>query len=235
MSAPVQNADATKPRGGAWKRAGVAMLGLSTLLVGGIGFLHTSVGRPLLMKVGGCPIAEVDPHAVQQGAQRSVATERGAEAAPARPALGFVLDHTRLADLQTWADMHELSCESVREGTLYKCKAVPATALPDAAGMTGRIDDLTFGFKSDGTLWAVSAWSFRMPAVDATARLRSVSAALEHAVGKPASESGSVDTVGAAPGTGSGAKYKYRDYVANLSALTSPDGVMVQQQYSSTL
>ena len=56
---------------------------------------------------------------------------------------------------------------------------------------------------------------------------------MQHAVGKPASESGAVDALGTARGTGSGAKYECHDYAANLTALTSAESVMVQEQYSS--
>ena len=230
---PVQKVDVVKKPMGTWKRAGLGLVALTTVSVAGIGFLHTSTGRPLLLKMSGCPLGQADPKAVQAGAEQVVARDRGAESAPSRPALGFALDRTTLADVERWAHEHDLACEAAREDTLYQCKLVPTSALPNVGGMEGRVDDLTFAFREDGTLWTVSAWSFKLPAGEATSRLLGVSRSMEHAVGKPDLTYGELAAVGSAPGVGAGAKYKYQDYVANLNASTSDEGVSVQQQYSS--
>lgn len=204
----------------------VAIAALGAVLA--LGALHTPLGRPWLARLAGCPLGRADAHACQREAEGAVAMDRGPDLAPARPALGFDLDRTTMTDVVAWAAKSSVACERVREGTLFKCTNVPGTAL----GGTD-VDDLTLAFRDDGTLWAVSAWNVGVESAAATDRVRAVTGALGATFGKSSSSYGAIDAIGGAPGSGFGAKFAYRDYVANVVATTSSRGVSIQQQYSS--
>ncbi len=196
-----------------------------------VGLLHTPLGRSWLARLGGCPVRNSDSAAVQRNAQLAVAADRGDTLATTRPALGFALERTRRADLENWARAHGLSCEATHNGSLFQCKRVPALALPQPGGMVGTIDDLTFAFRDDGTLWTVSAWSFGLSGVAAAERARAVLTTMPDA---PSNSYGRLDDLGRErPGLGFGAKYGCQNYVINLVATNTKRGVMLQQQYSS--
>lgn len=208
----------------------VIVAGLAAALLLALGLLHTSLGRPWLARLGGCPRFRHDSAAVQRSAELAVAAERGDLLASTRPALGFALEHTRRADLEAWARERGLDCDVTHDGTLFQCKRVPALALPAPDGLVGTIDDLTFAFREDGSLWTVSAWSFGLSGAAAVARARAVLASLQ---APPTSRYGDLDELGREPGLGFGAKLGLRDYVVSLIATNTRRGVMLKHQYSS--
>ncbi len=103
-----------------------AMLALLVATVG-IGLLHTSWGRPLLMRLGGCPAARVSPAEVDRlrlSGFHAVALP-GSLRAPARPALGFALEQTTRADVREWAARAGVACEARERGLLsLRCRRV---------------------------------------------------------------------------------------------------------------
>ena len=112
-----------------------------TLLVG---LLHTSLGRPLLARLGvGCPV-QASPEDVERARRDSARATRGSEPSPAQPALGFVLDEMTMADAQAWAEREQVSCEEQRGGTLLMCSHVRAAALGGSGGET--TDELVLAF-----------------------------------------------------------------------------------------
>jgi hypothetical protein len=74
--------------------------------------------------------------------------------APARPALGFQLDTTTLADVHAWASQAHVDCSDIREGVV-KCTEVSPSALSRAS--EGRIDELVFAFNPQSHLVNVTA------------------------------------------------------------------------------
>ncbi len=216
-------------------RALVGVAAVASLAVGGVGFLHTSAGKPLLMKIGGCPAAKVAPADVERARDRSVVATRGEASAPARPALGFRLDETRVGDVRAWATRRGLSCVERREGTLFQCAQVPASALPGALAEGVTYADVSFGFRaSDGTLSAVTALSTKMTAEDGAARARRIAGALEEQGDAPRIV-GELSAAHLTRGRWATAQVeaRYVDYLVDVTATSAPDGVAVYERYTS--
>lgn len=216
-------------------RALVGVAAVASLAVGGVGFLHTSAGKPLLMKIGGCPAAKVAPGDVERARDRSVIATRGDATAPARPALGFRLDETRAADVRAWAVRRGITCVERREGTLVQCANVPANTLPGALAGDGVYADVSFGFRaSDGTLSAVTALSTKLSTDDGAARARVIVGALE-AHGAAPRVVGELSAAHLARGRWATAQIEARwaDYLVDVTATSAPDGVAVYERYTS--
>src|SRR4029079_2661192 len=107
---------------------GAALCGTSLVCL-----LHLPAPRPLLAWLGACPV-RATPIATERARARALVRLRGTVAAPARPALGFTLDTTTLADVRVWAAGHRLACAASLQDTLLKCDGVPAAAIPGAKG-----------------------------------------------------------------------------------------------------
>ncbi len=218
-----------------WKRWVLASAATLGTAIAGVGFLHTQAGRPMLAKLGGCPVESVDPAAVQQGTAASIAAARGTNAAPARPALGFRLDADTFADVVAWADAKHLDCKGSRESTLLKCVHVPASALPREL-QKAPLDELTFGFRSsDGTLWSVAGWSFGVPGAEASERLHVTAAALSEALGAAQTADGDIEGLARGESGAATLGYRYADYLVDVSGSSVAGHVVVRQQYTSGL
>src|SRR5450432_3784490 len=105
--------------------AAAAIVSLATV---GIGLLHLPWARSWLQRAGGCPVGRLNPAQIEAAQARAFRTLRGTGIARSRPALGFTLERTTLADVQQWARERGLSCEVSRDGALLVCPAVPAPA-----------------------------------------------------------------------------------------------------------
>jgi hypothetical protein len=202
------------------KRAAAGVLGFVFTMTALIGFMHTRAGRPLLMKlagVAGCPVGHASAAQIEAARLAAVARERGATPAPARPAFGFELDGSTLADVRAWERRGGISCSEERGGTFVRCDDVPASAI----GMTlgdGAVTEVAFGFAPSGRLVTVTALTERRDAGSAT-RLAEVSRqALASALGAPTTEAGSFARVG---GTAT-LRYRFSDYSADLTASRVP-------------
>jgi hypothetical protein len=202
------------------------------VIVGAVGVLHMPFARGLLMRAGGCPVGHAKLAELEPARLASIAKDRGSEAAPARPALGFHLDETTPKDVRAWADRVNVSCAEVREG-LLRCKDVTATSvgLPER---DGPIAELYFGFNTHGRLVDVS--TMRMHVDDAT-KVRDVEARLESQVGAPHEKSGSFDPEHLALEgvfSLSTARYRYSDYFAEVIAMRfASDGLVLREHYMS--
>jgi hypothetical protein len=215
------------PRGsrGAW-RVGMAAAGTLAFASLAVGALHMPWARPLLQRVGGCPVGRASPRQVEAAQRAALHRLAGASPAPARPALGFDLGRTTLGDVEAWARSRSLSCERVREGALLRCKGVPAPALPCASGS---YDDVSFGFRlGDHRLLSVTTlWTGSSPD-EASARAAAAAAALERRLGPPTSSS-----AGAA---GSFLQYRYADYLAGVTAMhLRSQGHAVREHFTGAL
>jgi hypothetical protein len=242
----------------AYARRGIAA-GASLLAVtAAIGALHTSWGRPLLARLGGCPAMRATAADVDALRLKGVGGIRGARPAPARPALGFALDRTTPGDVRAWAARAGVSCIEKKHGLLsLHCQNVPRTALPQApadpaGGDKGRagqaqvqvaiqgevIEDLSLTFNPADHLVSVDAFTRRLPTAVATAAFSSSDARLGTLLGPPTDLAGGGNGNGAAPpppallGTAR-RRYRFNDYIAIVSLTNLSSGFAVREQYLS--
>ena len=196
-----------------------------------IGLLHLPAARPLLAWLGACPV-RATPTATERARAHALVRLRGTVAAPTRPALGFTLDTTTLADVRAWAAGHRLACAASMQDTLLKCDGVPAAAIP---GATEPVDEVAFGFRaSDGRLASVTTITAGLAASAASARLTATAASLSAAIGAPtASRLPSCAWDAAGPVL---VAYRFSDYIAGVSAMpmsTPGRGVVLREYYTS--
>ncbi len=205
-----------------------------------IGFLHTKPGHPLLMHLasrGGCPVAaKVTPEQIETARRASVAKGRGTGLAPARPALGFVLDRTTLADAQAWASKNAVHCTEKRPG-LLRCADVPSTALgrPELEGI---VEDLALGFAPSGRLVNITTLRRGLQPRDASRIAEDIAATLRSELGAPSHVEGRLDPdylAGGALAT-STLQYRYSDYLADVAtANLSSSGMVIREHYITAL
>ena len=211
---------------GVW-RAGGLVAGSTAV----IGIMHMPMFRSVLMRVGGCPVVRVTPEQVERAQTRALHTLRGAEPAPARPALGFSFTTTTIDDIRVWARNHGLRCEASRKDSLLKCDAVPASAL--RPGADGTFDEVAFGFRlADHQLANVTTLSTGLTARQASARFTATAERLSDTLGAPPSHRlpGS-DWDPHAPVY---VTYRYSNYIAELTGMELPGrGVVLREHYVS--
>ena len=214
----------------------IAIYGLvgATALTGLTGVMHLPFARHFLMRLGGCPIGT--PEQTEASRRAALHDARGSEAAPARPALGFALDDTTLADVHAWADARGLECDDSREATLVRCKDVPASAV-DKAFRGGVIAEVAFGISpSTGRVIAVTTLRSALSGNDAATGMNAVSEKLVAALGKPGTTAGAVDSAFLSAGDYHTAtiEYAFRDYLATVTATRIPGrGVVLREEYLS--
>jgi hypothetical protein len=212
----------------------VSSAGFLVVATAAIGFLHTKPGRPLLMKlagVAGCPMGKASPARVEEVRRAAVLRDRGPSPAPARPALGFALDATTIADVRAWAKGAGVDCAEEREGTLVQCADVPAVAV-GRPSWEGKIAQVSFGFSPGGPLVDVAVL-YNHRAAEESARIAlEGKASLERDLGEPQINAGSF----ASTGTTATLSYRFHDYEANMTASKIPgSGYAVREQYGSAL
>lgn len=215
-------------------RWAIGVAGASALFVGVVGFLHTPAGKPLLMRVGGCPVGNAPPQEVEAGRVAAVKRTRGEAPAPSRPALGFTLDATTLADVHAWAKDHGIRCTEKREGTLLQCVDVPSRALDGEGGPEGVVADVSFGFTPGArVLTGVSTLRYTKGGAEASAILDAKVSRLEGELGAGRA-SGARDALDGAPFRTAIVEYRYRDYLADVTGMNLPGrGVAVREHYQS--
>ena len=243
---PAATTDQVAPRALARRRLvrwGLGTGGALLVLTAAIGLLHTPWARPLLARIGGCPVTRVS--AAQADALRMKGLARtlvGSRPAPLRPALGFALDRTTAADVTGWAAAAGLTCRPKRIGLLtLHCAGVPRAALPirdrpagaAATEVPATIEDLAFTFGPGGRLVSVDAFTRGVPAVEARAAYAASSADLGAALGAPTDEAGGPAPESLVLFAGARRRYRFSDYAAILSLSRLPSGLAVREQYLS--
>ncbi len=193
------------------------------LATAAIGVLHTPFARPWLMRLGGCPLAgaKMTPVEMENARHIALAHERGTGTAPARPAVGFTLDATTLADVHAWAARSHADCEDPHPGLVRCVNVTPAAVGLDPA--EGRIDELALGFDTRGRL--VNETTFRAHlGVRRRRRTRPRASSTPWPPGsgrptttratsaRPTSSQPTADSISAV-------SYRYSDYVADVSAM----------------
>lgn len=217
-----------------WIRYGAPLVGACFVAFAGVGLLHTSVGKPWLARLGGCPVGQVDPSVVQEGTEAAIVATRGTSLAPARPALGFRLDQESLASVKQWASSHGVECSDSRRDTVVKCRQVSVAALPDGAGASGTLDELVFGFRSsDGTLWSVAGWTYSDSGVRVAERMQVATSALRTTLGTPQAVDGSADMLARDESGAPSVRYRFEDYLVDIAGARVAGRVTFRQQYTS--
>ncbi|WP_394831143.1 hypothetical protein LVJ94_31990 [Pendulispora rubella] len=217
-----------------WVAAVAAFVAFAVL---GIGALHMPFARPLLAKLGvGCPVTKATPRAIDAARAIPAAMYLGKPGAPARPAAGFELEKTTLADLAAWAKRHRISCDALHGNeTLRACKDVDAMALGEPAAFAPA-EEVTFEFRASGTLAVVTVLRRKLPVAEANAMVADVSRRLREALGTPSKSAGENTAVhfGKGPLQAFQEEYEFGDYAATLTETRIGDlGMLVREQYFS--
>lgn len=205
-------------------------------LTGVVGLLHTNAARPLLAKIGGCPVGKASAAQIELGRMKAVEETRGTEPAPARPALGFTLDAASPEDVMAWADRHAVRCDQKREGTLVTCHDVPLAAL-GRVDEKGKVDDVSFQFRPrDRRLVNVTATSLSLSSKEAATRMSRTTKRLGDELGAPTTSAGEATAASLSRGNYATAttSYRYTDFMAEVSATAfGPDTVALREHYLS--
>jgi hypothetical protein len=232
------------------KVAGGSVAGLVLAFTGLVGFAHTKPGRPLLgvlkpaltrmARAGGgsrCPFgydAKATPE--QREAERNAfaGAHSGSELAAAKPALGFALDRSTSADVQSWAASHGVACHDSKGAKDLECKDVPDTVLP-AGDRGASLSSLWFTFGAQGTLTSVVAVRNSPSAEAIGAAFAAVKADVEAHAGPAASTVGEGTAADLAAGLlrQSTAEFRFQNYYAVARAANVGHGFVLTEEYRS--
>jgi hypothetical protein len=193
------------------RRALLATTAGLTLAVGAIGLAHAPFARPLLLSLGGCPMAgaRMTPRESETARFMALGEARGEGPAPARPALGFALDSTTAADVHAWAHGARVDCDDVRVG-LVRCAHVPPAALGLPA-RDGAIDELSLEFDEHAHLVNMTTLRAHLSAGDAANAANAIISTLADRLGPAGKKSGDFDAARlGAPGAYSISTVAYR-------------------------
>jgi hypothetical protein len=213
--------------------AAAAVIGATAL----IGIAHAPFARSLLMSLGGCPMAgaRMTPALAERARRMALSADQIAVSAPARPALGFTLDSTALPQVQAWAGREHVACDAPRPG-LMKCAGVEPQALGLPAAC-GRVDELTLEFDPRDRLVNMTTYRTHLTPTAASAQARAIVAALAEELGPAEKSAGAFEkaSLGGPPaGSLSTIRYRYDDYVADVTAMNAPSsGPSIREHYMS--
>lgn len=202
--------------------------------VGFTGLLHTSLGKPLLMKLGGCPVVIASESEVEKARNELLQRQRGSTPAPKMLALGFALSSTTLTEVEEWASTNHIACRKQREGTVLVCSSVPASAFKESLGR-GPVTELLFAFRlRDKKLASVAAWRTGLDGEVASSELGLLSQGLLSTLGEPQVNLGGRTAIAltASAYATTVIDYKFRDYTASVTTTNIPgDGVSLREEY----
>jgi hypothetical protein len=201
-----------------------------------VGLLHAKAGRPLLAKLGGCPVQHANRDNMDALRKYAVAQSPSDGTAPARPALGFKLDQTTEDEIRSWSKTNKIDCEENSSRGTFVCKNVPGLALGDPDMLP--VEELTMAFSPAGKLVNLLAMREALTSAKASQVFTARKARLEKEIGAPSHSGGKSDPAYFDEDILRTAivDYKYRDYEATVSATTMLDRtVAVREHYLSTL
>jgi hypothetical protein len=134
--------------------------------------------------------------------------------------------------VNAWITERGARCKSERQDTVVRCLGVrPAT---ETGRRAAPIDDLYLQLDGKGRLVAADAQSRGMTGAAAMAHLQALEATLGRLVGPPTKRAGTSDAahLDEQPFARVEVEYRYRDYLAKLSATSFRKGdVRVREQY----
>lgn len=224
------------------RRALVGATATALLLSGVIGVLHMPFAAPLLRRISPaslCPVTRGTPEQIDRAHELGAASIRASasSAAPARPALGFVLDETTRTEIDAWAARHALSCEAIGgNANLRRCSDVPASAVGEAESL-GTLEEVTFELRGTGVLVNVETLRRNLTADQAATVSSALERSVASAVGAPSKSGGEATVTHLSHGFLSSyvAEHTFVDYRATVSATNlAKTGFMVREQYLST-
>jgi len=217
------------PRRLALLAAGLAGVGALVALASHGGWAK----RVLLDRGVKCPVASnAQVAAVQQATLAAIQKGAGARAAPVRPALGFALDRTTIADLRTWASHLSVVCAEEKEATLVRCSAVPTFALPESHGGEGIVDEIVFGLRAtDGTLFSVDAFRKDIDGPSAERQTAAIASTLKGLLGAPELDVGTPVSTGA--GEAYVLRFAFSDCIVELTTARLASGIALRERYMS--
>ena len=204
------------------------VLAAATLVTG---ILHLPAARPLLLLIGACPVGRASASEIEEARGIALRSLRGHGRAPARPALSFDLERTTLDDVRGWARARGIACDLSRESTLLVCSRVPAPALRSTALRS--IDEVAFVFRvRDRRLVNVTTLTTGVAPKGAADSFAAIADGLASTLGAPeASRVPPAQWDGTRPVF---VRYRYADYIADLSAMQLPGrGIVMREQYMS--
>jgi hypothetical protein len=202
-----------------------------------IGVLHTKLGRPLLAKLGGCPVQSATQDDLERIRHIAVAQNVTDNAlAPARVALGFKLDVTTDDEVHAWASKNSVSCDDDTAKGQIICKDVPGKFLGD--DQVEPVEELTFAFSAKHQLVNLLALRHGLDSTRASKVFLERRGRLEKEIGPPSHSAGETspeffdqDILRTAI-----VDYRYKDYEAEVSATTMFDRkITVREHYFSAL
>jgi len=237
MLAQTEQASAQRVGWRQWaRRASITLVSaaLAVTLAGGL--LHTKAGRPWMARIfgGGCPLNSVTAEQLDAARHGAVASARGTERAPARPAFVFKLDESTVADVKAWALRAGVACAQDK-AWLIKCSDVPASSLGRAPS-EGAIEELAMGFAADGRLVNITTLRRHLSPGDGSRVMREIATAVVTELGRPHELPVEIATgsVSAEPLSSMKMSLTYSDYIAEITALNLPtSGVAVREHYLS--
>lgn len=216
------------------KRALLSATGAAVAFVGVMGLLHTPAGRPYLAKLGfmapRCPLGldAVNPRESEPRRVSALQHVRGNELAPSRPAWGFDLGGDRAA-VQTWYRQNSVVCTEAEKGMVLTCAGVSASKLPAPVPFASDVDHLTFRFDLEGRLAGVAMQRKFSSQAEAEASYEAMDRSFRAPLGVASSAAGDASLSG--PLASRESNYRYRDYMAAVSAANLGDrGLVVRAQ-----
>jgi len=200
-----------------------------------IGWMHTPGARPILRRLGiPCPVNSVTSEQVSHLREIGLSGMRGPAPAPARPALGMILDGTTEKEAMAWATANAVQCDSVVHGYRFlRCRGFPAKAL-GAGGPA--VSELWLSFGTAGTLIGVDVYRRGLDEPGERAVWAEATGKLKSQLGDPAVHFGdpAPSSLLATSLQSARVQYRYSDYVATVTAVNLPHaGLAVREQYLS--
>jgi hypothetical protein len=207
------------------------------VIVFAIGFLHTKLGAPLLVKLGvGCPVRAGTPEEVDRARMFGASFYAGRPQSSARPALGFVFEQTTIAEVETWAAKHGVACETINgTETLRACSQVPAIALGQPEWF-GPVDEVSFAFHANRTLSIVTTMRRKLEMARANSITAELSKRLGATLGAPSVRGGENNPAHFSKGPLQAYKeeWSFGNYGAQVSEVRLANvGLMVREHYLS--
>jgi hypothetical protein len=228
------------------QRAIARGLGFLTVAMVLIGLAHTKPARPLMAMVGkslgmhtagGCPLGydkKATPEERTAGIRQFANSHRGAEAAKARPALGFDLDHATLAEVEAWAKDRGISCTgNSRSGHDLECKDVPSQVVDGVE--TVALTTMWLDFDSSGRLESVMTMRRNPNAAAVESAFEVARKNLDTNAGAPSTVGeGNPEKLSSAALYQASAEYRFNNYYAVVRATNVGGGTyMLTEEYRS--
>ena len=220
------------------RRLGLRLGGAAAVLLAAtaaMGWLHTPAARPWLKRLGlPCPAGSATEAQVTEIRELGLAQTRGTTAAPARPALGMLLDRWTESDANAWAVKQGAACELIVRGYRFlRCRNLAAAAVGEEGAP---VSELWLSFGPKGTLVAVDVYRRGLDGPTAAAAFHHAADRLRAQLGVPTVAFGdaSPEVMTASALQTARVQYRYTDYLATVTAANLQyAGLAVREQYVS--